>query len=135
LFQDSATLTKNKVECEILHVESPSLFWIRLRNNKHGIISENLNDYLRVMTPTSLHSPCQGDYCVAKLENNYERGEIIEIERLSSDVLVKIFLLDVGIIKWYPFNKLAPLPIEFTKFKRQSIPCVLANVIEIRVLI
>lgn len=130
-FIDIEKLTRRRLEVKVLRVESPLLFWVRLKTGEKNL-RELLGELQFHMSRRARFLSCwpdqiQEEEAIAIKEGGrWQRGLITRVNREKGRALVS--LADWGQVTWRPFRDLYFLEERFMRLPWQAIACGLAHI-------
>lgn len=122
---DTRQLTNKRLAARVVHFESPSLFWMRLKDTEEEFIEleEELNIQMegRINKPYKPHALKVGKVVAIKSNERWQRGLIKRINKVTRMAL--ILLNDIGLQICQPLDEIYFLENKFMKLPWQAIAC------------
>ncbi|KAM0734038.1 hypothetical protein ACS0PU_012403 [Formica fusca] len=117
-------LPRERLPVLITHVESPLLFWVRLRRNESNLekFEGDLNFQIaeRIISPYESHEIKWGKTVAVKDEKIWRRGLITKIKKTKD--LVEISLKDIGRKIYRPIHEVYKLEDRFKELPWPVMP-------------
>ncbi|KAL6252036.1 hypothetical protein P5V15_015017 [Pogonomyrmex californicus] len=126
---DTSCLTRGRLDCKVLRMESPHLFWIRLKTGESSLkeLMEELGFRMNRKSSTLICWPhlVKINLAVAIKEGDiWHRGIVTAVGRIQG--IARVALRDEGREVWRRFNELYILEDRFQELPWQALTCGLA---------